>query len=195
MGYVATGLMGALSVGSLAQSQEQQDPGMDDDRNFPPEETIRIEIHDKGRFLKYLKQPIITVMLGTVRTPATGGPPNGTLTFPDGKGGQTIRFYDANGRAYKDVDTGHDHGAGDPHVHDWDWSKKPPRQKGRAPNPGEPLKSSDLNAPDPSVSNPGLSDPFPKPPMNTVPIMPINPVMPPMTPIMPIEPMPILVPL
>jgi len=34
-------------------------------------------------------------------------------------------------------DKGHDHGAGDPHAHDWDWSKKPPRQPGRSLTPEE----------------------------------------------------------
>lgn len=35
-----------------------------------------------------------------------------------------IREYGPHGRAKKDYDFGHDHGGGDPHAHDWDWSKK-----------------------------------------------------------------------
>jgi hypothetical protein len=29
------------------------------------------------------------------------------------------------------------HGAGDPHAHDWDWTKTPPRQPGRPLGPDE----------------------------------------------------------
>jgi len=44
------------------------------------------------------------------------------------------RFYGADGRAAKNIDYGHDHaGIGDPHAHDWDWSKISPR----ALRPGE----------------------------------------------------------
>jgi len=62
------------------------------------------------------------------RTPAQGGTPGGSQTFPDGKGGKTIRHYGPDGKAIRDYDYGHDHGAGDPHMHDWDWNKKQPRQ-------------------------------------------------------------------
>jgi len=71
------------------------------------------------------------------RTPGRGQEPNSEKTFPDGKGGSTTRQYDEEGKATKDIDRGHDHGAGDPHVHDWDWSKGPPRGPGRPPKPGE----------------------------------------------------------
>jgi len=66
------------------------------------------------------------------RTPATGVP-NSVVTFPDG----TTRVYGPDGNAILDIDTGHDHGAGDPHAHDWDWNQTPPRQPGRPLNPGE----------------------------------------------------------
>ena len=78
---------------------------------------------------------------GLQRTPAQGQPP-GTQTFPNDQGGKTVRTYGPDGRATQDVDYGHDHGQGDPHVHDWDWSKKPPRQPGRATTPGEVPKGS-----------------------------------------------------
>ena len=44
------------------------------------------------------------------------------------------RIYDENGNAYLDID--YSHGNGDnshtfPHVHEWDWRKKPPRQSGK----------------------------------------------------------------
>ncbi len=70
------------------------------------------------------------------RTPATG-PPNSGDSFPDPRGGRTDRLYGPDGKATKDIDYGHDHGVGDPHAHDWDWSKADPRQPGRAPRPGE----------------------------------------------------------
>jgi hypothetical protein len=49
------------------------------------------------------------------------------------------RFYGADGRALKNVDYGYDHGAGIPHVHDWDWTQLPPRGIGRPPKAGEPI--------------------------------------------------------
>ncbi len=71
------------------------------------------------------------------RTPASG-PPDTTVNLPGDKPGTgTDRTYGPDGRAVKDVDTGHDHGAGDPHAHDWDWSKARPRQPGRPLTPEE----------------------------------------------------------
>ncbi len=52
---------------------------------------------------------------GDSRLPRTG-PPGQTVTRPDGK---QVRTYGPNGEAEKDIDYGHDHGAGDPHAHDW----------------------------------------------------------------------------
>jgi hypothetical protein len=69
------------------------------------------------------------------RTPANGKP-NSEQEFPS-PNGKTIRVYGPDGRAIKDTDYGHDHGAGDPHIHDWDWSKERPRQPGRPPKEGE----------------------------------------------------------
>jgi RHS repeat-associated protein len=71
------------------------------------------------------------------RTPAQGATPDSTTVIPDGKGGSTTRTYGPDGRATTDVDKGHDHGAGDPHAHDWDWGKKPPRQPARPLTPEE----------------------------------------------------------
>lgn len=65
------------------------------------------------------------------------GPPNSSAAKDDGKGNGQIRDYGNDGRAKTDYDFGHDHGAGDPHAHDWDWTKKPPRQPGRPIRPGE----------------------------------------------------------
>ncbi len=42
----------------------------------------------------------------------------------------TIRIFDWAGKAWKDIDFGHNHGAGDPHQHPWDWNKTPPRLPG-----------------------------------------------------------------
>ena len=74
---------------------------------------------------------------GRVNSPAQGQPPDSTVKIPDGKGGSTDRTFGPDGRAVKDVDTGHDHGAGDPHAHDWDWSKASPRGPGRPLTPEE----------------------------------------------------------
>ncbi len=47
------------------------------------------------------------------------------------------RFYGGDGRAIKNIDYDHDHGAVVPHAHDWDWMKDLPRQPGRTLRPGE----------------------------------------------------------
>ena len=61
-------------------------------------------------------------------TPAQGGRPGGKIWIPKTNGG-TWRFFDENGRAFVDVDFGHDHGGGDPHVHPWDWSQPSPNER------------------------------------------------------------------
>lgn len=104
------------------------------------------------------------------------------------RGGKRVRFFGEDGRAVKDVDYGHDHGAGDPHVHDWDWTKSPPRQPGRAPRPGEPLRNSDYGIPGYGVPyhfnlERGLYTP------GRIFVMPINPSVP----LMP-APGPVLIP-
>ncbi len=65
------------------------------------------------------------------------GEPNSSASKDYGDGRGQIRDYGPDGRASKDFDFGHDHGAGDPHVHDWDWNKVPPRRPGRPLGPGE----------------------------------------------------------
>jgi RHS repeat-associated protein len=70
-------------------------------------------------------------------TMGTTGPPNGVSVEDRGGGHGTIREYGPDGRAARDYDLGHDHGSGDPHVHDWDWSKPIPRGDGRSLRPGE----------------------------------------------------------
>ncbi|MFA5115762.1 MAG: RHS repeat-associated core domain-containing protein [Candidatus Omnitrophota bacterium] len=66
------------------------------------------------------------------RTPSQGNP-NSSQSFSDGKGGKTVREFGSDGKAIRDTDYGHNHGAGDPHAHDWDWSgKDPKRLDGRA---------------------------------------------------------------
>ena len=65
------------------------------------------------------------------------GKPNSSAAKDNGSGKGQIREYGPDGRAKKDFDFGHDHGAGDPHAHDWDWSKNPPRQPGRPIGPDE----------------------------------------------------------
>ena len=73
------------------------------------------------------------------------GRPNSSESVDKGNGGGTIRDYGPDGRAKTDYDFGHDHptranpqGAGDPHAHDWDWSKPSrERQPPRPLRPGE----------------------------------------------------------
>jgi hypothetical protein len=52
----------------------------------------------------------------------TRGRPNSSATKDDGKGNGQIRVYGPDGKAVVDYDVGHDHGQGDPHAHDWDWT-------------------------------------------------------------------------
>ncbi|MBX3485906.1 RHS repeat-associated core domain-containing protein [Phenylobacterium sp.] len=60
------------------------------------------------------------------------GPPNTEGSRDDGNGRGQIRVYGPDGRAVKDFDFGHDHtDVGDPHAHDWDWSKERPRGEPR----------------------------------------------------------------
>jgi|WetSurMetagenome_2_1015567.scaffolds.fasta_scaffold16981_5 hypothetical protein len=64
--------------------------------------------------------------------------PNSTDVKDYGNGKGQIRDYGEDGKAVKDFDFGHGHtGAGDPHVHDWDWNKVPPRQPPRPLCEGE----------------------------------------------------------
>ena len=66
----------------------------------------------------------------------------------DPKTGELIqkRYYDSAGKPLKDIDYGHDHGAGNPHVHDWDHPSL------EAPNPvrGD-ARPVDHNAPIPEA--------------------------------------------
>lgn len=70
--------------------------------------------------------------------PSTGTP--GSVAEKKDAYGKVIqkRYYGSDGGAFKNIDYGHDHtGVGDPHVHDWDWTKIPPRQPPRPLKPGE----------------------------------------------------------
>jgi RHS repeat-associated protein len=60
--------------------------------------------------------------------------PNSTDALDRGNGSGQIRDYGPDGSATKDFDFGHDHGAGDPHAHDWVDGR---RQPGRSLRPGE----------------------------------------------------------
>lgn len=65
--------------------------------------------------------------------------PNSSIRKTDARGNLIqVRYYGPDGRAAMNIDFGHDHtGVGDPHAHDWDWTKIPPRQASRPLNPGE----------------------------------------------------------
>jgi RHS repeat-associated protein len=59
------------------------------------------------------------------------GPPGSSGVIDHGNGTGQIRDYGPDGRAFRDYDFGHDHGYGDPHGHEWDWTgPKPVRGKG-----------------------------------------------------------------
>ena len=66
------------------------------------------------------------------------GNPNSSSEEKDGNGNLIRRrFYGKDRNAIKNIDYSHDHGAGKPHAHDWDWTKDEPRQAGRPLKPGE----------------------------------------------------------
>jgi RHS repeat-associated protein len=143
---------------------------------------------------------VFNALLGSVRDSADkpdGGPRGGSRRFNRGKDGYTVRWYDEDGKAWVDIDYGHDHGAGDPHVHWWDWT-------GQLGNrlPGEPVPEGwDVDTwDDGSLEyNPTRRRPFNDPygftpvPARPMPIRP-SPVRPtvPLRPVMPLRP--ILVP-
>jgi hypothetical protein len=62
------------------------------------------------------------------QTPAKGIP-NSSQEFDYENGNITDRIFGPDGKAMKDIDFGHSHdGAPDPHCHEWNWSRDPPRQ-------------------------------------------------------------------
>jgi len=67
------------------------------------------------------------------------GPLNRTLirTNPQTKDILQIRTYDAQGKPIRDIDFGHNHGAGDPHAHDWRYPSEQAPNKVRSD--GRPL--------------------------------------------------------
>jgi RHS repeat-associated protein len=82
--------------------------------------------------------------LGLARKPKTdnrlpegkgtdNGPANGALERRNPQNGELlqIRTYDANGKPILDIDYGHDHGAGDPHAHDWEYPSNQAPNKSR----------------------------------------------------------------
>jgi RHS repeat-associated protein len=81
-----------------------------------------------------ISNPVPVIAGSVIFKDLEGGPPNGKWIFPNKGGGRTERLLDNNGRAYGDIDYGHDHGAGDPHVHWWDWTGDRPKR-----GEGEPV--------------------------------------------------------
>jgi RHS repeat-associated protein len=110
-------------------------------QRFASEDPIRFAVLNDHLYRFVANAPTILIdPLGLQdRTPAKGQP-NTTQEFNQGKN-TTYRDYGADGKATRDTDYGHDHGQGDPHVHDWDWSKPrgQERGKGRPPLPDENL--------------------------------------------------------
>lgn len=146
-----------------------------------------------------IKSPV-PVITGTVResyiNPDMYGPKGGSRTFTT-KSGRTERWYDSNGRAVCDIDYGHDHGAGDPHVHWWDWTPQvPQRGDGERIQPEWDWTTWDNG--DKSV-NPFRRRPSTGTGPNSIPVTPMDiPTSIPVRPVVPLRPMvplrPILVP-
>ncbi|MEM7935544.1 S-type pyocin domain-containing protein [Morganella morganii] len=69
------------------------------------------------------------------------GPANDVLEkrHPETNELQQLRRYDSEGKPIKDIDFGHDHGAGDPHAHDWVYPSEQAPNKIRLD--GRPLKT------------------------------------------------------
>ncbi len=94
-------------------------------------------------YSKYTDEEIespLTAYPGTVRESYINddmyGPKGGSKTFTNEKGGRTERWYGPDGKAVSDFDYGHDHnGAGDPHVHWWDWGPAIPKRGPASPIP------------------------------------------------------------
>jgi hypothetical protein len=70
-------------------------------------------------------------------TPSAGPVGGGTWSSPT-----QYRLFGSDGRAAVDFDWGHNHGAGDPHAHDWNWRN--PRGSERLP--GRPIKPNELSS-------------------------------------------------
>jgi RHS repeat-associated protein len=91
-------------------------------------------------------------IIGTqdVRPPTTGNPGDTVV------GSKQSRRYGPDGLPQTDVDTGHDHGQGDPHVHDWgrnpDGTCDGQRGPGRAPQPGDPPSPPGYGNPNPFMT-------------------------------------------
>lgn len=88
------------------------------------------------------------------RTPAQNQGPYSIQFLKDAAGKLlTIRLIGGNGKAWADIDVGHNHGSGDPHVHPWDWNKIPPRL------PGVRLYPYNIPGPLPIVVQPCITNP------------------------------------
>jgi len=87
---------------------------------------------------------VALIDLAERRLPYSSDDPNSEIWLDRGNGKGQWRRYGPDGNADTDVDFGHDHGAGDPHGHDWGPSPEPgghpTRSPGRPLRPGEPTK-------------------------------------------------------
>ena len=147
-----------------------------------PTTTIRAQYDEQ------LEDPQIYAQLGMTRTGGRGygnpltGPPNGNSHIDYENGGSQTRYYDGEGRPYVDVDRGHDHGAGDPHVHWWDWNNpSDPRGDGEAIPYGWSMWDNGDPIPQPRGSTPTIPVypvPFGAVPTGPVPVRPTVPIRP-----------------
>ena len=152
-----------------------------------PTTTIRAQYEEQ------LEDPQLYAQLGMTSTGGRGdgnplkGPPGGSSHIDYENGGSQTRYYDDKGRPWVDIDRGHNHGAGDPHVHWWDWNKHPSDARGE----GEPIPR--------GWATWDNGDPVPQP-RGSAPMIPVYPVpfgavpVRPMVPIRPTFLRPVLVP-
>jgi RHS repeat-associated protein len=153
-----------------------------------PRDTVRATYSDEE-----IKSPLYATLGslktgGSKNTPARGGPKNTSVKFPNEGGGYTERWFDQDGDAWVDIDYGHDHGAGDPHVHWWDWDKPLDGARGEAEKMPKGWES--------VMWDDGSREYFP-PGTVGVSVMPVNPAVPsmpfrpsaPVRPTVPIRPM------
>lgn len=61
----------------------------------------------------------------------TGEPNSTTTEYNEDGSPKQVRVYGPDGKAQKDIDYNHGGNHEFPHEHEWDWSKKPPRQPGK----------------------------------------------------------------
>ncbi|MEB3164907.1 MAG: hypothetical protein VKK80_16875 [Prochlorothrix sp.] len=94
--------------------------------------------------------------------PAKGQPNSWLEKRDDSQDLLQRRYYGTDGRAQINIDYSHDHGAGCPHAHDWNWELKHPRQSHRPLTPEEreiQARLDNILSLNPGLSNGNLQNP------------------------------------